>query len=116
MISTASVFLSVTSNGFEISSFFRNSIAVSIMMSQDDHNVHNVTPRLLIMVEKAQFIDIVRLLCNLGIMWDVHYHSHLREYIYAFHTIRLCDCFYECFASHITRPPSKYDVRLNNTA
>ena len=41
------------------------------MMSQVGHNVHNVTPRLLIMVEKAQLIDIVRLLCNLGIMWDV---------------------------------------------
>ena len=86
------------------------------MMSQVGHNVHNVTLRLLIMVEKAQFIDIVRLLCNLGIMWDVHYHSHLREYIFAFHTVRLCDCFYEFFASHITRPPSKYDVCLNNTA
>ena len=49
------------------------------MISMVGHNVHNVTPRLLIMVEKAQFIDIVRLLCNLGIMWDVHYHSHLRE-------------------------------------
>ena len=24
--------------------------------------------------------------------------------------------FYEFLASHITRPPSKYDVRLNNTA
>ena len=52
------------------------------MMSQVGHNVHNVTPRLLIMVEKAQSIDIVRLLCNLGIMWDVHYHSHLGERIY----------------------------------
>ena len=41
------------------------------------------------MVEKAQFIDIVRLLCNLGIMWDVHYHSHLREDIYAFHNVGL---------------------------
>ena len=30
--------------------------------------------------------------------------------------VGLYDCFYECFASHITRPPSKYDVRLNNTA
>ncbi len=47
-------------------------------------------------------------------MWDVHYHLHLGEDIYAFHL--LCDCFYECFASHITRPPSKYDVRLHNTA
>ena len=86
------------------------------MMSQVGQNVHNVTPRLLIMVEKAQFIDIVRLLCNLWIMRDVHYHSHLGEDIYAFHTVGLCDCFYEFFASHITRPPSKYDVRLNNTA
>ena len=68
------------------------------------------------MVEKAQLIDIVRVLWNLGIMWDVHYHSHLRQDIYVFHTVRLCDCFYEFFASHITRPPSKYDVRLNNTA
>ena len=49
-------------------------------------------------------------------MWDVHYHSHLREYIYAVHTVGLRDCFYEFFASHITRPPSKCDVRLNNTA
>ena len=40
------------------------------MMSQVGHNVHKVTPRLLIMVEKAQFIDIVRLLCKLGIMRD----------------------------------------------
>ena len=50
------------------------------------------------MVEKAQFIDIVRrLLCNLGIMWDVYYHSHLGEDIYAFHTVGLCDLvfFYE---------------------
>ncbi len=85
-------------------------------MSQVGHNVHNVTPRLLIMVEQAQFIDIVRLLCNLGITWDVHSHSHLREDIYTFHTVRLCDCFYDFFASHITRPPSKYDVRLNDTA
>ena len=85
-------------------------------MSQVGHNVHNVTPMLLIMVEKAQFIDIVRLLCNLGIMWDVHYHSHLGEDIYVFRTVRLCDCFYDFFASHIIRPPSKYDVRLNNTA
>ena len=83
------------------------------MMSQLGHNVHNVTPRLLIIVEKAQFTDIVRLL---WIMWDVHYHSHLGEDIYACHTVRLCDCFYDCFASHITRPPSKYDVGLNNTA
>ena len=60
MFSTARVFLSVTSNGFEISLIFRHSIAVSIMMSQVGHNVHNVTPRLLIMVEKAQFIDTVR--------------------------------------------------------
>ena len=59
------------------------------MMSQVGHNVHNVTPRLLIMVEKAQFIDIVRLLCNLWIMWDVHYHSHPGEDIYAFHTVGL---------------------------
>ena len=86
------------------------------MMSQVDHNVHNVTPRLLIMVEKAQFIDIVRLLCNLGIMCDVHYHAHIGEDICAFHTVGICDRFYEFFASHITRPPSKYDVRLNNTA
>ena len=73
------------------------------MMSQVGHNVHNVTPtcRLLIMVEKAQFIDVVRLLRNLGIMWDVHYHSHLGEYIYVFHTVGLCDCFYNCLASHI---------------
>ncbi len=55
-------------------------------MSQVGHNVHNVTPRLLIIVEKAQFTDIVRLL---WIMWDVHYHSHLGEDIYAFHTVRL---------------------------
>ena len=53
------------------------------MMSQVGHNVHNVTPRLLIMVEKAQSINIVRLLCNLGIMWDVHYHSHLGEDIWS---------------------------------
>ena len=82
MFSTASVFLSVTSNGFEISSFFVILIAVSIMMSQVGHNVHNVTPKLLIMVEKAQFIDSVRLLSNLGTMWDVNYHSHLGEDIY----------------------------------
>ena len=63
------------------------------MMSQVGHNAHNVTPMLLIIVEKAQFIDIVRWLCDLGIMWDVHYHSHLGEDIYAFHTVRLCDCF-----------------------
>ena len=37
-----------------------SSMNVSIMMSKVGHNVHNVTPRLLIMVEKAQFIDIVR--------------------------------------------------------
>ena len=37
-----------------------SSMNVSIMMSQVGHNVDNVTPRLLIMVEKAQFIDIVR--------------------------------------------------------
>ena len=80
------------------------------MISQVGHNVHNVALRLLIMVEKAQFIDIVRLLCNLGIMWDVHYHSHLREDIYAFHTVRLRDYFYAFFASHITRQPSKYDI------
>ena len=86
------------------------------MMSQVGHNVPNVTPRLLILIDKAQFIDIVRLLCNLGIMWDVHYHSHPSEDIYAFPTVGLCDCFYEFFASHITRPPSKYDVRLYNTA
>ena len=86
------------------------------MMSQVGHDVHNVTLRLLIIVEKAHLIDIVRLLCNLGIMWDVHYHSHLREDIYAFHTVGLCDCFHEFVSSHITRPPSKYDVRLNNTA
>ena len=49
-------------------------------------------------------------------MWDVHYHSHLREDIYAFPTVRLCDRFYAFFSPHITRPPSKYDVRLNNTA
>ena len=67
------------------------------MMSQVGHNVHNVTPRLLIIVEKAQFIDIVHLLCNLGIMWDVHYHSYLGEDIYAFHTVRLCDCLYAFF-------------------
>ena len=66
------------------------------------------------MVEKEQFIDIVLCLCNFRIMWDVHYHSHLGGDIYAFHTVGLCDCFYEGFASHITRPPSKYDVRLNN--
>ena len=30
-----------------------SSMNVSIMMSQVGHNVHNVTPRLLIMVEKA---------------------------------------------------------------
>ena len=66
--------------------------------------------------EKAQFIDIVRLLCNLGIILEAHYHSHLGEDIYAFHTVGLCDCFYAFFASHITRPSSKYDVRLNNTA
>ena len=49
-------------------------------------------------------------------MWDVHYHAYLREDFYAFHTVRLCDWFYEFFASHITRPHSKYDVRLHNTA
>ena len=65
------------------------------MMYQVGHNVHNVTPRLLIMVEKAQFIDIVRLLCNFGIMWDVHYHSHLCEDINDFHTVGLCDCLYD---------------------
>ena len=96
---------------------FRKSTAVSIMMSQVGHNVHNVTPRLLIMVEKAQSIDIVRLLCILGMIGTFwHGHSHLGEDIYDFHTVRLCDCFYEFFASHITRPPSKYDVRLHNTA
>ena len=47
---------------------------------------------------------------------DVNYHSHLGEDIYAFHTVGLCDCFYDFFASHMTRPPSKNDVRLNNTA
>ena len=45
---------------------FRYSRAVSIMISQVGHNVHKVTPRLHIMVEKAQFIDGVRCLCNLG--------------------------------------------------
>ena len=59
MFSTASVFLSATSNVFEISSFFVCSVAVSIMMSHVGHNVHNVTHRLLMMVEKAQFVDIV---------------------------------------------------------
>ena len=58
------------------------------MMSQVGHNVHNVTHRLLIMVEIAQLIDIVRLLCKLGIMWDVYYHSHLSEDIYALHICR----------------------------
>ena len=32
------------------------SIAVSIITLQAGHNVHNVTPRLLIIVEKAQFV------------------------------------------------------------
>ena len=41
MFSTPSVFLTVTSNGF----------------SQVGHNVHNVTPRVHIIVEKAQFIE-----------------------------------------------------------
>ena len=86
------------------------------MMSPVGHDVHNVTPTLHSMVEKAQFIDIVRCLCNLGFIWDVHYHLHLGEDIYAIHTVGLCYCFYECFASHVTRPPSKYDVRLNNRA
>ena len=63
------------------------------------------------MFEKAQFIDIVRLLCNLGIMWDVHYHSHLREDIYILYDYVIV--FTNCL---LTRPPSKYDVRLNNTA
>ena len=49
------------------------------MMLQVGHNVHNVTPRLLIIVEKAQFIGIG----IPGIMWDVHYHSHLGEDIHA---------------------------------
>ena len=49
-------------------------------------------------------------------MWDVYNHSHIGEDVYAFHTVGICDRFYEIFASHITRPPSKYDVRLNNTA
>ena len=49
-------------------------------------------------------------------MWDVNNHSHIGEDVYAFHTVGICDRFYEFFASHITRPPSKYDVRLNNTA
>ena len=39
---------------------FRHSIAVSITMSQVGHNVHNVTPRVHIMVEKVHFIAIVR--------------------------------------------------------
>ena len=30
------------------------------MMLQVGHDVHNVTPRLLIMIEKAQFTDIAR--------------------------------------------------------
>ena len=80
------------------------------MMSQVGHNVHNVTSRLLIIVEKAQLIDIERRLCNLGI---IIIHTLVKIYL---PTLYDCDCFYEYFASHITRPPSKYDVRLNNTA
>ena len=80
------------------------------MMSQVGHNVHNLTHRLHTMVEKVQFIDIVRCLCNLGIMWDVHYHLHLGADIYAFHTVGIYYCFYEFFALQITRPPFKYDV------
>ena len=38
------------------------------------------------------------------------------EDVYAFHTVGICDRFYEFVASDITRPPSKYDVRLNNTS
>ena len=56
---------------------FRHSIAVSIMMSQVCHNVHNVTHRVHTMVEQAQFNDMLRLLYNLGIMWDVPFHPYL---------------------------------------
>ena len=68
------------------------------MLSQVGHNVHNVTPS------------------NLGIMWDVYYHSHLGEDVYALHTVGICDRFYDFFVSHITRPPSKYDnsIQFNN--
>ena len=38
-----------------------------------------------------------------------------RLFITSTHTVRLCDCFYEILDSPITRPPSKYDVRLSNT-
>ena len=74
------------------------------MMSQDGHNVHNVTPRLLIIVEKAQFIDIVRWLCNLGLMFNI-IHTLVKIFMLSI----------QFFASHITRSSSKYDVRLNNT-
>ena len=80
---------------------FRHPIAVSIMMSQVGHNVHNVTHMLLIITKKAQLIDIVRWLCNLGILWDIQYHSHLGEEIYAFHTMWLFLRIF-CFAYYTT--------------
>ena len=49
-------------------------------------------------------------------MWEVYYQLRLGEDVYAFNTVGICDRFYECFASHITRPPSNYNVRLNNAA
>ena len=69
------------------------------MMSHVGHNVHNVTPRLLIMVEKALtlYVDcaIIHTFVKISML------SILYDYVIVFTTF---------FASHITRPPSKYDV------
>ena len=40
--------------------FFQSMLTAMMMMSQVGHNVHNLTPSVLIIVEKAQFIGIVR--------------------------------------------------------
>ena len=118
VVLNASLFLSVTSNRFEISSFFVILLAVSIMMSQVGHNVHNVTHiMLLIIAKKAQLIGHCTMIVQPRdlVRRSISFHTLVK--IYTLSTLcGLCDCFYECFASHITRPPSKYDVRLNNTA
>ena len=49
-------------------------------------------------------------------MWDDHYRPFLCGDIYAFHTVGLRNHIYDFLAAQILRPPSKYVVRLNNTA
>ena len=65
-------------------------------MSQVGHNVHNVTPGLLIMVKKAQLIDIQ---CSLIVQLRDHVGRlqsfTIGEDVYAFHTVGICDRFCE---------------------